>query len=95
MSAHRGDDEWDRFRCWLLSNYVDGGRLVLRWRRRVAWPCSLVALCDGHLRLGRLDLPRLFVLSKFLGLVILLYRSRSRRGAGGGEKGSRQAVPVR
>ena len=29
------------------------------------------------------------------GLVILLYRSRSRRGAGGGEKGSRQAVPVR
>ena len=28
------------------------------------------------------------------GLVILLYRSRSRRGARGGEKGSRQAVPV-
>ena len=28
------------------------------------------------------------------GLVILLYRSRSRRGTGGGEKGSRQAVPV-
>ena len=30
----------------------------------------------------------------FGGLVILLYRSRSRRGTGGGEKGSRQAVPV-
>ena len=29
------------------------------------------------------------------GLVILLYRSRSRRGAGGSEKGSRRAVPVR
>ena len=33
--------------------------------------------------------------SRSMGLVILLYRSRSRRGAGGGEKGSRQAVPVR
>ena len=29
-----------------------------------------------------------------MGLVILLYRLRSRRGAGGDEKGSRQAVPV-
>ena len=28
------------------------------------------------------------------GLVILLYKLLSRRGAGGGEKGSRQAVPV-
>ena len=42
------------------------------------------------------DVPRLAegTRNAIAGLVILLYRWRSRRGAGGGEKGSRQAVPV-
>ena len=31
----------------------------------------------------------------WLGLVILLYKLLSRAGAGGSEKGSRRAVPVR
>ena len=32
---------------------------------------------------------------KYLGLVILLYKLLSRTGAGGSEKGSRRAMPVR
>ena len=33
--------------------------------------------------------------SEYMGLVILLYKLLSQTGAGGSEKGSRRAVPVR